>query len=94
MTISETLIFLSFLILLMDSSRLGRVGMVVALGLQLVDWLWIMRKCKQECLLLSLIVARTMQAEVSRRPALTSLRVSVGAFATYIRFSLPQAGNK
>ena len=91
MVISDILIILGLLIWILGAWP-GFVAILIGAGLEIFNRLWVMGKCRQECLLLSSQVAQILQTEVSRRPALAPLRLSVGAYATYLRFSFPQAG--
>lgn len=91
MVIADLLMVLGLLIWIIGAWP-GFVAILIGAGLEIFNRLWVMGKCRQECMLLASRVAQILQAEVSRKPALASLRLSVGAFATYLRFSFPQAG--
>ena len=90
MVVSDVIIIIGLLIWILGAWP-GFVAILIGAGLEIFNRLWVMGKCRQECLLLSSVLAQALQAEMITRPRLASMRLSVGAYGTYIRFSSPQA---
>jgi hypothetical protein len=89
MIVSDVIIIIGLLIWILGAWP-GFVAILIGAGLEIFNRLWVMGKCRSECLLLSSVLAQALQGEMTTRPRLASMRLSVGAYGTYIRFSIPQ----
>lgn len=91
MVFSDILVLIGFIILVFGSWG-GIFLVLLGGGLEFLNRIWVMGKCRQECELLAYTVCGALQGEVTRKPALAALRLSVGAYGTYLRFGFRQPG--